>query len=145
MDHKWNMLVLGPKTGYKLRLILLNPKEYTGIGVKINGLEEIRKTLKGIPSYGFRPLTGYRTKRLLDSIHQEGLIKENIVRELFRIKPVPTQELQGRTESIVSGPIITHPDLSTVSKSQRELEVRLTTEAERLFRMKYPSRAKIYG
>ena len=145
IDQKGNMLVLGPRTGYKLRLIPINPREYTGVGVKIQGLEEIRETLRGIPSYGFRPLTRYKMKRFLDSIQQEGLIKEKLIRELFRIKPVPTRELQVRTEAILSGPIITHPDLSAVSKGQRELEARLTMEAERLFRMKYPSRARIYG
>jgi hypothetical protein len=145
IDRKGNILVLGPRTGYKLHLISINPQEYTGVGVKIQGLEEIREALKSTPSYGFRPLTRHRMKRLLNSIKQDGLIKEELIRELFRVKPIPTGELQGRTEAILSGPIITHPDLSAVSKGQRELEARLTVEAEKLFRMKYPSRARIYS
>jgi len=145
IDQRGNMLVLSPKTGYKLRLISINPQEYTGVGVKIQGLEEMQETLRDIPSYGFRPLTSYRIKRFLNSIQQEGLLKEKLIREVLRIKPVPIQELQGRKEAILSGPIITHPDLSIVSKGQRKLEARLTKEAERLFRLKYPSRARIYG
>lgn len=145
IDKKGNALVLGPEIGYKLRLIHINPQEYTGVGVKIQGLEEIQEKLRNIPSYGFRPLTKYRTKKFLDSIQNQDLIKEKFLRELFKINPVPTLKLQEETETILRGPIITHPDLSIISKGQRKLEARLTMEAERLFRLKYPSRARIYG
>ena len=144
IDKRGNALVLSPEIGYKLRLIHINPQEYTGVGVKIQGLEEIQENLKNIPSYGFRPLTKYRTKNFLDSIQNQDLIKEKLLRELFKINPVPTWKLQGETETILSGPIITHPDLSSISKGQRKLETQLTMEAERLFRLKYPSRARIY-
>lgn len=145
IDKKGNALVLGPEIGYKLRLIHINPQEYTGVGVKIQGLEEIQENLRNIPSYGFRPFTKDRTKKFFDSIQNQDLIKEKLLRELFKINPVPTWKLQGETETILSGPIITHPDLSIISKGQRKLEARLTMEAERLFRLKYPSRARIYG
>jgi hypothetical protein len=114
------------------------------MGIKIQGLEDIRKHLRDVPSYGFRPLTRNGIKRFLDSIKKEGSINERIIRDLFRIKPIPIQEIQSRTEAFLSGPIITHPDLSTISKGQRELEAKLNREAERLFRLKYPSRARIY-
>jgi hypothetical protein len=145
IDRRGNALILGPEIGYKLRLIHINPQEYTGVGVKIQGLEEIQENLIHVPSYGFRPLTKYRTKTFLDSIKNQDQRQEKLVRELFKIKPVPTPKLQGETETILSGPIITHPDLSIISKGQRKLEARLTMEAERQFRLKYPSRARIYG
>jgi hypothetical protein len=145
IDKRGNALVLGPEIGYKLRLIHINPQEYIGVGVKIQGLEEIQENLRNIPSYGFRSFTKYRTKKFLESIQNQDLIKEKLLKELFKINPVPTWKLQGETETILSGPIITHPDLSIISKGQRKLEARLTMEAERLFRLKYPSRARIYG
>lgn len=145
IDRKGNAVILGPEIGYKLRLIHINPQEYTGVGVKIQGLEEIQENLTNVPSYGFRPLTKYRTKKFLDSIKNQDQTKEKLVRELFKISPVPTRKLQGETETILSGPIITHPDLSLISKGQRKLEARLAMEAEKLFRLRYPSRARLYG
>jgi hypothetical protein len=145
IDNRGNALVLGPESSYKLRFIHINPYEYTGVGVTIRGLEELRENLRTIPSYGFRPLTKDRTKKFLESIQNQESIKEKLVRDLFKINPVPTQKLRDETATILSGPIITHPDLSSISKEQRKLEARLTMEAERLFRVKYPSRARIYG
>jgi len=50
-----------------------------------------------------------------------------------------------RPNAVLTGPVIAHLDLSTISKSQKELELKLTIEAEKLFRNKYPHRAAIYG
>jgi len=49
-----------------------------------------------------------------------------------------------RPNAVLSGPIIAHPDLSTISKSQRELESKLRIGAGKLFRQKYPHRAEMY-
>jgi len=144
-DHKGNVLVLGPRMGYRLKLIPLNPQEYTGVGVSIGDAKEIRKVVEGVPSYGFRPLSGMETKKLLSTIHQRDAVQNRLIKELLGIKPVPTWELQKKeTKTVLGGPVITHPNLSAISKSQRELEVKLAVEAYKLFRKKYPGRAAIY-
>ncbi|MCK4434696.1 hypothetical protein KAU92_04335, partial [Candidatus Bathyarchaeota archaeon] len=56
IDRKGNMLILNPRVGYRLKLVPLNPREYTGVGVKLNSLNEMQKVTEGVPSYGFRPL-----------------------------------------------------------------------------------------
>jgi len=144
-DHKGNVLVLGSRMGYRLKLIPLNPQEYTGVGVRIGGVKELRRVVEGVPSYGFRPLSGLETKKLLSTIHQRGAVPNRLIKKLLGIEPVPTWELQKKeTKTVLGGPVITHPNLSTISKSQRELEVKLAAEADRLFRKKYPGRAAIY-
>lgn len=145
IDGKGNMLVIGPKFSYRLKLIPLNPQEYTGVGVRIEGLEKIRGVMEEVPSYGFRPLSPGETKELLKTV-QRGAVQNKLIKKLLRVKPVPTWELkEKRAKAYLGGPIIAHPNLSTISKSQRELESRLNVEADKLFRKKYPGRAAIYG
>ena len=143
-DLKGNVLVKGPNEGYMLKMIMLNPQEYTGIGVKIENPRELRTLVEGAPLFGYRPLAKMQTEELLNGFrggrHQEGLISEILER-----KPVPALEIEKRRPiAVLTGPIIAHPDLSTISQSQRELELKLMMGAEKLFREKYPHRAEMY-
>lgn len=143
-DHKGNVLVLGPKIGYRLKLIPLNPQEYTGVGIKIAGLREMRRVVEGVPSYGFRPLSSVETEELLNTVHQ-GYIQSKLINKFLEMKPVSTGELKKkRPKAVLSGPVIAHSNLGAISKSQRELEAKLAVEADKLFRKKYPQRAAIY-
>jgi hypothetical protein len=143
-DHKGNVLVLGPKTGYRLKLIPLNPQEYTGVGIEIDGPKEKRRVAEGVPSYGFRPLSNTETEELLNTAHQRYTLNK-LINKLLEIKPVPTGELKKKKpKAVLSGPVITHPNLSAISNSQKELESKLAVEADKLFRKKYPGRAAIY-
>lgn len=144
-DYRGNVLVIGPKAGYRLKLIPLNPQEYTGVGVRIDGLKKMKRTLERDPSYGFRPLSSMEAKELLNASHQ-GHVQSKLIGKLLEMKPVPTWELdKEKPEAVLSGPIIAHPNLSAISRSQRELEAKLASEANKLFRRKYPQRAAIYS
>lgn len=144
-DHKGNVLILGPKAGYRLKLVPLNPQDYIGVGVKIGGAKEVRRIVEGVPSYGFRPLSGKEIKLLFSTIHQKSTIQNRLVKKLLSMKPVPTWQLQkNKPEAVLAGPVVTHPNLSAISKSQRKLEKKLAVEAYKLFRKKYPGRAEIY-
>jgi hypothetical protein len=144
-DHKGSVLVLGSRMGYRLKLIPLNPQEYTGVGVRIGSTKELRKIVEGVPSYGFRPLSGMETKKLLSTIHQRGAVQHRLIQRLLGMKPVPTWELEKKVaKTVLTGPVIAHPNLSAISESQRELEMKLAVEADRVFRKKYPGRAAIY-
>ena len=144
MDMKGNVLVLGPEEGYMLKFITINPQEHTGIGVEIDSLRDIRELTEGTPGYGFRPLSGLQVEEILRSIRhpEQG---NRPVSEVLEGKPLPTWELERKKPlAVLSGPVIAHPDLSTISKSQKQLESKLRIEAERLFEKKYPDRAAIY-
>ncbi|MBE0520439.1 hypothetical protein IBX35_05305 [Candidatus Bathyarchaeota archaeon] len=143
-DRRGNVLIFGPKTGYRLKLLPLNPQEYTGVGIKIDNLKEMRRVVEGVPSYGFRPLSNTETEELLNTAHQRYTLNK-LINKLLDIKPVPTGELKKkRPKAVLSGPVVAHPNLSAISNSQKELEAKLAVEADKLFRRKYPGRAEIY-
>ena len=142
-DFKGNVLVTGPKEGYMLKIIMINPQEYTGLGVKIDSPRELRTLVEGSPAFGYRPLTNIQAEELLNSFRHER--QNRLISEILENNPVPTLEIEKkRPKLVLSGPIIAHPDLSTISKSQRELESKLRIGAEKLFRQKYPHRAEMY-
>ena len=144
IDMKGNVLVLGPEEGYMLKLITINPQEHTGVGMEIDSPREIRKLVEGTPGYGFRPLSAAQVKGLLRSFRrpEQG---NRLVSEALKEEPLPTWELERKKPlAVLSGPVIAHPDLSTISKSQMQLDSKLRIEAERLFEKKYPDRAAIY-
>lgn len=144
-DAKGNMLVLGPGTGYRLKLLSINPAEVTGVGVDIP-VDEAQGMPLGVPSYGYRPLSLGNVARLFSSLHQNGPVPQGLIDGLLGIKPVPTWDLKGESSrGVLTGPIIAHPDLASISRGQRELDAKLTLEANRLFRARYPFRAGIYG
>jgi hypothetical protein len=144
-DRKGNVLVIGPKVGYRLKLVPINPHEYTGVGIRVDELEEVRNFTDGTPSYGFRPLSTQATEELFNTISKRA-VDNNLINELLEKKTVPTHILdKRRPRSILTGPIITHPNLCEISKSQRELETKLNIEADKLFRKRYPRRALYYG
>ena len=146
VDNKGDVLVIGPSSGYRLKLVPLNPREYTGVGVRLGRSKGLRKIAKDIPPYGFRPLSREETRDLLSAIRRRGRPTDKRIKELLEMKPVPTWEIdEKRPEAVVTGPLVAHPNLSAISKGQKELEAKLAVEADKLFRRKYPLRARIYG
>ena len=143
-DFKGNILVTGQKEGYMLKIITINPQEYTGIGVKIDSPHELRTLVDGAPLFGYRPLSNNQAEELLNSfLHRER--NTRLISEILEKKPIPTLEIRKKKpKAVLTGPVIAHPDLRTISKSQRELELKLRIGAERLFRQKYPHRAEMY-
>ena len=144
-DYKGNVLVLGPDDGYMLKMVPLNPQEFTGVGMKIDDSNDMRGLVEGAPSYGFRPLSTKQTERLVNSFRQ-GEKQHRLISKLLEKKPISIPELKKKKpKSVLGGPFIGHPDLSTISESQRELETKLKIESLKLFKKKYPYRASIYG
>ncbi|MBK5133578.1 MAG: hypothetical protein KGD70_14915 [Candidatus Lokiarchaeota archaeon] len=143
-DFKGNVLIIGPRDGYMLKIVTINPQEYTGVGAKIENPNDIRSLIKGAPLYGYRPLPKTQAKELLNSFnHTEK--QNSLILKILKRKPVPAWELERKKPSLIlSGPILAHPDLSTISKSQKELDLKLTNEAQKLFKQKYPNRAEMY-
>jgi len=94
-DFKGNVLVIGPKEGYMLKIITINPQEYTGIGVKIDSPRELRTLVDGSPAFGYRPLTNMQAEELLNSFrHRER--QNRLISEILERKPVPTLEIEKK-------------------------------------------------
>jgi hypothetical protein len=144
-DPKGNLLVLGPQVGYRLKLIPLSPGEFVGVGINVDPLEEIREASQ-IPFYGFRPLSNRQAAELLGAVGPNGRIEQKALLKLLGVKPISTLNIKEEaTGGLLTGPIITHPDLSAVPLGQKELEMKLSLEADKLFRARHPFRAGIYG
>jgi len=143
-DFKGNVLIIGPRDGYMLKIVTINPQEYTGVGAKIENPNDIRRLIKGAPLYGYRPLPKTQAKELLSSFnHTEK--QNNLILKILKRKPVPAWELERKKPNLIlQGPILSHPDLSTISKSQKELDLKLKIGAQKLFKQKYPNRAEMY-
>jgi|YelNatPaOPRAMG01_1025707.scaffolds.fasta_scaffold03505_4 hypothetical protein len=145
-DQKGNVIVQGPNVIYRVKLLPLSPVEYTGVGVEMSGLESLNVWDKGVPPYGFRPLVGDDVLQFLKALQRGDHMKLEFIRRLLDREPVPTWELTGRgLGGILSGPIISHPDLSSISREQQELDRKLLLEVNRLFWKRQPFRAGIYG
>jgi len=141
-DQKGNVLIYGPRNAYRLKLIPLSPEAYTGVGAKLNNVKEMQKLTKRGPPFGLRPLSQAETKELLTS-SQQG--QAEVISKLLEAKPLPVGSIfKKKPTAILSGPIISHPNLSAISKSQKELESKLAIDANRLFRKRHPGRAAIY-
>ena len=143
-DSHRNVLVLGPKIGYRLKLVQLNPRQFTGVGVKIKNTRRIRKQVEGGPSYGFRPLSSSAVEQLIVS-GDSGRIPNELLNDFFNLSPVPLGDInKTRPKAILSGPVLVHPNLNVLSTSQKKLEAKLSLEADKLFRTKYSYRADMY-
>jgi len=109
-------------------------------------MEEARGMPLGVPSYGYRPLSYGNVAQLFSSLHQNAPVPQELINGLLGIRPVPTWDLKEEgSRGVLTGPVIAHPDLASISRGQRELDAKLTLEADRLFRARYPFRAGIYG
>jgi hypothetical protein len=147
LDLRGNSLVLGPKDGYALKAMMIGPGENLGIGARIDHPDELRKQIGGGFSCGLRPVGEDLAKELLAALSGGGR-QDQLSAAFGRLmsrEPVPTWELgEGRQAAVVGGPFVSHVDLKDISRSQRELEAKLATELDGLFRSKYPMRASMF-
>jgi len=144
-DFKGNILILGPNEAYRLKTLPINPQEHIGVGVKIDTPHEIRRRIEGAPPYGFRIISSKQFKKLTNRFSNTES-QSKLLSKILNNKTLSTWEIETKgRNAVLSGPVIAHPDLSTISKSQRQLDLKLTIEAGKLFRKKYPNRAAIYG
>ena len=144
-DPLGNILALGPEAGYRIKLMMINPNESLGVGVKIQDVEPLRKTIGARFDSGFRPLDHDLSRALISAISEKRVTDWAVLEKILRIDPVPTYELDKKDlGAILGGPFLAHPDLRSISKSQLELDAKLSAELDKLFRSRYPLRAGIY-
>lgn len=145
-DFKGNTLVLGPQKGYSLKMMMISPDENLGIGSPIEKIEGMRHLLDSGFQCGLRPL-GEGFARELFTMSPDGGEAERmgIISRILKTEPVSTWELENsRAAAVLDGPFVSHPDLRTISKSQSELDEKLSRELDCLLRSKYPMRASIF-
>jgi hypothetical protein len=138
------MLVLGPDSMYQLKLIPLNPFQFTGAGVEIADVDNKLAELRSSPEFGLRPLKPSDIRSLLEAINKPTLLKPRID-ELVKREPVAPSEIDSRRVShLLSGPVIARPELGSLSPRTLELQDLLNESATRMFRRRYPMRTGMY-
>lgn len=144
-DNKANVVVVGPSEAYSLKLVPLSPQKYTGVGVRLEEPKSLKRIRKRIPSAGLRPLSQRDIQKLLTSIQHSREPKNELIGRILEREPMSTRTIEEiRPQALMTGPVIAHPDLGTISERQRELQRKLAYEADKLFRKRYPMRAGIY-
>ena len=139
-----DMLVVGPESAFQLKLISINPQEFTGAGIEIPESNATIDSLRASPEYGLRPLDRTDIRSLIDVMSNPTaahLQLESIInRELIH----PRDLSKTKAEHLLTGPVFTRPELGSMSHEIRDIQASLEVSAQKIFRKKYPMRAGMF-
>lgn len=138
------MMVLGPDSAFQLKLIPLNPFEFTGAGVEIPAPGTALEELKSAPEFGFRALSEADVKGLFEALSDPSSSRLS-VESIIKRAPMSLEEM-GRVHGrhFLSGPVLTRPDLGSLGPDILRTQVSLDRAADELFRKRYPHRAGMF-
>ncbi len=139
-----DMLIFGPDVNYQLRLIELSPFSFTGVGMEIDAPELNDDEITAAPEFGLRPLDENDIHNLIAVIMgQSSRIPQ--IGEIVRRTPVsPAQLERSDVRHILSGPVLSRPDLTAFSPEVIRRQYELKRQAMTIFRERYPQRAGMY-
>ncbi len=139
-----DMVVLGPDVSYQLRIIELSPSRYTGVGMEIESLEMPVEEISGTPEFGLRVLDEQDIRILAEAlVGSSNMLPQ--VEEIVRRTPVSLAQIEhSDVKHILSGPVLSRPDLKCFSPSVIRRQYELERHAQRIFRERYPLRAGMY-
>jgi len=137
------MLVLSSDSAFQLKLIPLNPYEYTGAGVELPESSETAESIRSSPEFGLRPLDESDLHGIINSLtgsSEPGLNIEDIMKR----DPQSIEDISPKASHILRGPVLTRPDLGSLSPELLKRQISLDRSAERTFRKRFPERAGMY-
>lgn len=124
--------VSGPREAWMLKIDTLFKPSPVVVG---SAVEAFSRRPRGPFSYGYRALPS----DFLQSLSEAPVSRDRALGELLSVlksEPVPPEE--GR--SYAEGPLLlTGPQRMNLSKSQKETDVRLSSEMRRLLKLRYPA------
>lgn len=121
---RYDLYVVKGRRFWQIKTEFITP--YKGIGV---GGRTTTKERESNHSFGLRPLPRKYVKKLIKEVKKGGISKE-LLSEVMRIPPVPTNDIPEKTR-ILQGPVLVSP-LVEISPLQEELDKKLTYELDRL-------------
>ena len=137
------MLVLSSDSAFQLKLIPLNPYEFTGAGIELPESSETAEKIRSSPEYGLRPLDETDLQGIFNSL--SGSSEPSIsVADILKRTPLSIEDLSSADGHILHGPVLTRPELGSLSPEILKQQLSLDISAERTFRRKYPERAGMY-
>jgi hypothetical protein len=138
------MMVIGPESAFQLKLIPLNPFEFTGAGVEISSPGTALETLKSAPEFGFRALSEADVKDLFEALSDPSSNRFS-VQSIIKRAPMSLEEMgHAQGGHFLSGPVLTRPDLGSLGPDILKTQVSLDRDADELFRKRYPHRAGMF-
>ena len=139
-----DMLVLGPDSAFQLKMIPLNPQEFTGAGIELPNPQAALDSVKSSPEFGLRPLSDRDFEQIIQSLIQPDIARPSL-ESIIRRAPMSPLDLNSiKSSHLLTGPILARPDLASLSPEMSKLTSMLDKEAEKTFRERYPMRAGMY-
>jgi hypothetical protein len=140
---KGDMLVLGPESAFQLKLISINPTLVTGAGIEIPDTDKAFEKMRSTPEFGFRPISSTDIQDIIKALHTPEIARPQVDAILQR-SPLPIAKIKSG-ESILTGPVLTRPDLKSLSPELLKTQLSLDKVAWKQFSKRYPMRAGMYG
>lgn len=132
----YDLLVIHGSNVWMIKEHRINPFKSVGYAFKAKD-GNVLSNFPTSPEFGFRPVPKDKLEEVLKG-SPEDLLK-NLVKEIIDTKPVPINSLANTEGIIVQGPLIhyTRP-VGLISQRNRELDLQLRSELERVLIKRYP-------
>ena len=138
------MLVLSSDSAFQLKLIPLNPYEFTGAGAELPESCDIVDTIRSSPEFGLRPLSEPDLHGIMNSITGEQGPKLSLD-DILKRTPRTIEDISAATPApVLRGPVLMRPDLGSLSPEILKRQLSVDRSAEKTFRRRFPERAGMY-
>jgi hypothetical protein len=138
------MLILSSDSAFQLKLIPLNPYEFTGAGVELPESCDTVETIRSSPEFGLRPLSEPDLHGIMNSVTGETGPKLSLD-DILKRTPRSIEDISADTPTpILQGPVLMRPDLGSLSPEILKRQLSLDRSAEQTFRKRFPERAGMY-
>jgi len=138
------MLILSSDSAFQLKLIPLNPYEFTGAGVELPESCDTVESIRASPEFGLRPLSESDLQGILNSITGDAGPKLSL-NDILKRTPHSIDDISADIPSpVLRGPVLVRPELGSLSPEILRRQMSLDRSAEKTFRKRYPERAGMY-
>ena len=138
------MLVLSSDSAFQLKLIPLNPYEFTGAGAELPESCDTVDTIRSSPEFGLRPLSEPDLHGIMNSITGDQGPKLSLD-DILKRTPRSIEDISADASApILRGPVLMRPDLGSLSPEILKRQLSVDRSAERTFRKRFPERAGMY-
>ena len=138
------VLVLSSDSAFQLKLIPLNPMEFTGAGIELPESNDVVERIRSSPEFGLRPVSENDIQNIANAMSGSEEARRE-VREVLARTPLSLEDLSASKSShLLQGPVLTRPDLGSLSPEILKMQTTLDRQAQKIFRDRHPMRAGMY-
>ena len=138
------MLIIGPDSAFQLRLVQVNPREFTGVGTEVPRSSKEIERITESPEFGLRAITDADIQEIVQSLTSQIDVRPKL-QSIIQRNPLVHDEIRDTgADLFLSGPVLTTPDFKSLSVETLKLQKSLERDAMETFRRKYPHRAGMF-